>query len=396
MPEKNVTQKTNQPPLMTKGLALVLLAQLCFGYAFSSFLLFPKFLALEMGASVAQIGFVETTNRTAAMVGLFVCGVAVDRYGRRPFLTLGALMMAAASLGFAFVDEIGAKIYFLRAFQGIAFAMTFTAGAALVVDLAPPKRLAQAIGYFGLTMLSMNAVAPAVVEFLAESVGWEVSFFFAALGALLCAGVSLWVRDPERTPVSPGDVPGIFEVARQPKQIRAAVVIGIVGAAFAAMFVLHQPFAIELGVQKLRGFFIAYTLVAVTIRLGFGGIADRVGRHRVARISLAVYAVSVVSMAGLEWISLLLLGAALGLAHGFFYPSYNAMAVEEAGEHERGKIMAIFQGWFSAGGAIGTLGLGLLADTAGYPVVFLVAGAATFGALGVLLWPFSRTLISRP
>ena len=96
------------------------------------------------------------------------------------------------------------------------------------------------------------------------------------------------------------------------------------------------------------------------------------------------------SMAGLEWISLLFLGAALGLAHGFFYPSYNAMAVEEAGEHERGKIMAIFQGWFSAGGAFGTLGLGLLADTAGYPVVFLVAGAATFGALGVLLWPSSK------
>ena len=80
---------------------------------------------------------------------------------------------------------------------------------------------------------------------------------------------------------------------------------------------------------------------------------------------------------------------------GFFYPSYNAVVVEGAGEYERGKIMAIFQGWFSAGGALGILGLGLLADVAGYPVVFVVAGLATFLALGVLLRSPRKDAINR-
>ena len=47
--------------------------------------------------------------------------------------------------------------------------------------------------------------------------------------------------------------------------------------------------------------------------------------------------------------------------------------------------MAIFQGWFSAGGAFGTLALGLLADSAGYPIVFITVGAVTFAALIALV-----------
>lgn len=376
----NATSDQNAA-LLTRGLVLVLVAQTCFGYAFSSFLLFPKFLTVELGASAAQVGAVATVNRVAAMLGLFVCGVAVDRYGRRPFLTMGALLMAGASLAFAMVDEMGPLLYTLRALQGLAFAMTFTAAAALVVDLSPPQRLAQAIGYFGLTMLSMNAVAPAAVESFAEGVGWEMAFAVAAGAALLCANLSLLIRDPLRTRDDGADVPGFFEIARRPRQVRAAVVIAVVGAAFAAVFVLHQPFAIQLGMEKLSGFFIAYTLAAVTVRLGFGGIADRVGRHRVAAASLALYAVAVLATAFLGVIGLAALGAALGLAHGFFYPSFNAVAVEGAGARERGKIMAIFQGWFSAGGAFGTLVLGLLADSAGYPIVFVIVGAVTFASL---------------
>ena len=50
---------------------------------------------------------------------------------------------------------------------------------------------------------------------------------------------------------------------------------------------------------------------------------------------------------------------------------------------------------FSAGGALGILGLGLLADVAGYPVVFVVAGLATFLALGVLLRSPRKDSINR-
>ena len=64
-------------------------------------------------------------------------------------------------------------------------------------------------------------------------------------------------------------------------------------------------------------------------------------------------------------------GAALGVAHGLFYPAYNALAVESIGVHERGKLIGLFQAGFNLGSSCGALALGELAERAGYPAVYL-------------------------
>jgi MFS family permease len=108
-------------------------------------------------------------------------------------------------------------------------------------------------------------------------------------------------------------------------------------------------------------------------------------------LTLALYAVVVGSMSGLQpgWLGFF--GAGLGIAHGLFYPAYNAFAVEGLGEHERGKLMGLFQAGFNAGSSCGTLVLGELAERAGYPPVFWVAGGCVAAAwLVVLLSPEGR------
>jgi len=373
----------------------VLLAQASFGYAFSSFLLLPKYLKVEFNASAAQIGLVSGVSSVAAMLALLACGVAVDRWGRRRFLTAGGVLMAAASLGFGAVEEIGPLLYALRVAQSLAFAMTFTASAALVVDLAPPGRLTQAIGFFGLTMLSMNAIAPSAVEAMAELQGWNFALQIPALGALLCVGFSLFVVEPKRAAPIEGEVPSLWSVVRDAQQLRAGVVIGIVGCAFATMFVFHQPFALELGFSRLRGFFIAYSCAALVARFALGPVVERIGGFRVAVSSLMLYGAVVALGSQLSVVGLVWLGGSFGLAHGFFYPACNALAIEGVSEHARGKAMALFQAWFNAGLAIGTLGMGILADAFGFPVVFLLGGGLISIAVVVLLgWSTRRLAVS--
>ena len=91
--------------LVTREFLTVLLAQASFGYAFSSFLLLPKYLKVELVASASQIGLVSAVSGVAAMVALLACGSAVDRWGRRWFLTAGGLLMAAASLAFGITSS---------------------------------------------------------------------------------------------------------------------------------------------------------------------------------------------------------------------------------------------------------------------------------------------------
>jgi MFS family permease len=374
------------PParLLTPGFTALLAAQVGFGYAYSSFFLLPKFLVVWLDAGPRAIGLVTAAHGVTVVAAMPVMGALVDRFGRRRFLTAGALLMAAASLGFTAVDSLPA-IYALRAVQGLAFAMAFAAGAALAVDEAPPERVAQAIGLFGLTFLSMNAVGPAVVEGVAARAGWPAAFGLAAVGALVCALLSLRLRE---RPAPRGDgepIPGLLALATRPAQLRVTLVIALVGAAFSALFVFHQPFALSAGIARLRDFFAAYAAAAIGVRLGFGGWIDRFGRRRAALASLALYVAVALLATQIPHTGLAPLGGALGLAHGVFYPAFNAVAIESSGPRERGKVMALYQAAFQLGGTAGPLALGLLADRSGYPAVFGAAAASLGLALAVLL-----------
>lgn len=177
----------------------------------------------------------------------------------------------------------------------------------------------------------------------------------------------------------------LWQVARRPEQIRGAVVIALVGACFGTLFVFHQLYALELGITRIRVFFVAYALAAMFARIAFGNLGDRLGRHRVASVALAFYGCGALAMLSLADVGLAPLGALFGLAHGIFYPTYNAAVVADSAASERGKAMALFQGWFNAGLAGGSFLLGFVADARGYPTVFCLAALGVFVALGVLL-----------
>jgi MFS family permease len=146
------------------------------------------------------------------------------------------------------------------------------------------------------------------------------------------------------------------------------------------------PFALSLGDSDVGGLFVGYTLTAVVVRLALGNLADRFGRRFLSIVALSLYGIVVLLTADLEAGGLFTLGLGLGLAHGFLYPALNALAIEDAPAQSRGMVMTTFNGAFNLGFALSVLGLGLLADHAGYPPVFLVAGALTLSGVTTLLF----------
>lgn len=373
-----------RPRLLTRSFGALLVAQAGFGYAFSSYLLLPKFLVTELAAGPEDIGRIEAIHGIAIVLLMPAIGGVVDRLGRRGFLTAGALLMACASFGFAWVESVGPLLYALRALHGIAFAMAFSGGATLAVDQAPPQRLAQAIGLFGLTFLSMNAVAPAAVEEIASGRGWSTAFASAGLAALACALLSRLLRERPTPPHADEAVPSVWEFARRPRQIRTSLVIGLAGAALGVVFRFYQPFALELGIEQVKSFFVAYALAAVCVRVGFGELVDRAGRRRVSLVCLVLYVAILVSLTQLRPGTLAFFGAAMGITHGLFYPALNAVAVEGVGARERGKVMALFQASWQVGFSLAQAALGALAERRGYPAVFVAGALCSLVALVVL------------
>jgi MFS family permease len=377
----NTTQPN--PTLWNRRFVFLLIAQTGFGFAHSAFMMLPKFMATELDAGAEEIGTVVAVSAIAIVFFLIPAGTMVDRYGRRYFLTAGTALMAIASAGYIFVHEIGVYLYLLRTLQALAFAYAYAAGSALCVDAAPPNRLGQAIGLYGLSFIVMGAFAPAAVETLADLHGWDACFLLAAGTATLCGVLSLFIHE-ERFERSQREGTRLFSIFMRPEMRRATLVIGLLGVAFGGMFNFYQPYALSLGIDELRDFFIANSIAAASCRLALGPFIDRMGLRRVSLISLALYAVMLFGMTWLDQIGLIIFGLGIGSAHGVFYPAYTALILAGCPREERGRRMALIQGGLNIGIAFAGVVLGWVAASHGYPMIFQLASAALVLA-GVLI-----------
>jgi predicted MFS family arabinose efflux permease len=359
-----------------------LCAQLLAGFAICSFYLLPKFLTTELRATASQIGLVSAAYGIAGSIAVPLLAAAIDKFSPRFLLLAACAAIASAAIAFVGVDRVGPLLLLLRTVQGLGWAVLFTAGMMLTIRTSPPERLAQAIGYYGVGNLAMNAVAPAAAEILAERAGWTSIFVLASAAGALAFCVA-WFLPGDRP--APAKEVGMWDLLSQRRSLSMIAITAIWGGAFGAMIVFHQPFALALGMKNVRGFFIAYTITAIFSRVGTGNAVDRIGRPVVAVASLALYALVVLAMQGLRPGWLEPIGAALGLAHGFFFPAYSALVVERARPEERGKLMALSNAAFSGGFAVTGVVLGGIAERDGYPHAYLLAGLVTTAGVVLLI-----------
>ena len=421
--ERNEPAAAREHWLGTDAL-LVLVVASTWGFAFSTFYLLPTFLVQELGVGPAEIGFVVGILGVSTVAFTVLAADWVERLPRRHAMAFGAFAMAVAAVGFTRVHALGPAIEVLRVLQGVSYALVVTSVGTLMAELVPHERLSQALGLSGASMLVMNAVAPAVAEPLAATVGWRVVFLLAALAALVSATLALRIRerapvavatraeerrrgahhahdgrrtdrmhDARRTAAPTRAVAaaaalasrnGLLLVLRGRLARQYAIILTLSGAAFGAVFTFQQPYALALGRARVGGFFVAYAAAAILVRIGFGHVPDRFGRHRVALAALVLYAAVVLAMAAMRPGLLEVFGAVFGLAHGIFYPAINALALVGSPVHERGRIVAIFTGSFSLGLWAGPTGLGIVAAHFGYPATFVVAAAGVTVAATIL------------
>ncbi len=371
----------------------VLVVASTWGFAFSSTYLLPKFLDQRLGATPSEIGLAVGLFGWATVAIAPHAGALLDRWSVRRVMVVGALGTAFASFGLALVSEVGPLLYLLRFAQAYAHALAFTAVGVAVASLAPPERLSQALGLSGASMLVMNALSPAVLEPIADRFGWPMTFTVAGGVALVSCLLGLRLPAIRVESETPSRLrPSFFELLRLPLARDFALISAIAGLAFGTMVTFEPPLALSLGRTQVRGFFIAYAVGAISMRLGVGHLPDRLGRHRVAVATFALYALVVASVGFAPVWLLEVAGLGFGIAHGLFYPSLNAIAVTGVAPEEQGRILALFTGAFYLGFAGPSL-LGPLAEAAGYRAVFWLVAAVT--AAGVVKLARSQALGGR-
>src|SRR5450432_2299031 len=95
------------PPLASRAFTDVIVAQLFFGFAYSTFVLLPKLLAVAYGASAREIGAVMATFGVLSLAVSPAIGPIAKRLGLRRTMTAGDLVLAVSAIGFMFVQSAG-------------------------------------------------------------------------------------------------------------------------------------------------------------------------------------------------------------------------------------------------------------------------------------------------
>jgi MFS family permease len=386
-PTHTAASATDSDVLLSKPFVLVLCVQFSFGLSYSSFFLLPKYLARVYHANADVIGAVAATALLAGVFAVPFIGAAIDAGSRRSIIIAGSLINAFSAAGFALVHAVALPLYALRALNGISYALVFNAIVTLAVELAPAKKLARAIGLCGAAGMLANALAPALGEYIADRYGWSLVFWLAGGAALVATGLSLLLREPTTKAgqsSAKATIPPAWRLMLEQARAGAFVCSAAAGAGFGVMFTFTQPFALLLGARLVSPFFVGYTVCAMFVRVGLGSFADTFGRRPVAFAALAMYGL-VASMTSLLRPNLLfVVGAGLGLAHGFLYPALNALAIDGVPRARRGAVMTYFLGSFNAGYALWVMGLGVVAKSHGYPILFIATGLLLWASLLIL------------
>jgi DHA3 family tetracycline resistance protein-like MFS transporter len=350
---------------------------------------------------------------------LLLGGVASDRFERRGLMVAADLLRAVAGLALAGLALAGAlevwHIALIAAIYGTGAAFFTPAFDALVPDIVPPDRLAQANALDQLVRpVVLRMAGPALGGLLVELASPAAAFLFDAAtfavsaGCLLAIG-PLRVRDRDRelplaagraaAPRTPrrvlGDLAdGVREVTRHRwLWVNILLFTGIV-------FLVLGPQRALLPVLMDRRFHAAgaYGLVVSCGGLGAVAGATLTGTVRPVRRGLWAYAaglLAALSIAGLGqadamW-QLAALVAAMGVGLESFQVTWDTSVQELVRPQALGRVAAL--------DALGSLALlpasyalvGVAADRYGAPAVFATAGLGTAALLGVgLLVPDVR------
>lgn len=354
--------------------------QSAFGVSFSAFLLLPKFLRTELQASASEIGWMSGISLAAAAIASPFVGWWLGRTGRRRLLLLALALESIAALSFLLVTHVGPLALLLRTLQGLAFVLVFNCTASWIADMTPGRVLARALGYLGTALLVTNALAPLVMEPLSQALGWPAVFVTAGVVAAATPLLLIGLREPSRV-----DPSMKLQTPHRPSALRSTspILYGslMMGAGIGVMFTFVQPYALQQGAVNVGQMFLGYAVAAASVRLLFGGVADRIGPAKMAGLSLTAYSLTVFATAAVTPETLILSGVGLGVAHGFLYPALSAAGLQAMS----GTARSLFLGWFScafnSGFALTVLLLGPLADRFGYPAVFMTTGLALASAV---------------
>jgi MFS family permease len=312
-------------------------------------------------------------------------GKIADRYGPRPLIAMGALLMGGGLILTARVQFFPLMFLTYGLGVGAAVACTYIPVIAAVGQWFKVRR-AMAIGISISGVGCGTLVAAPLSADLIERYGWRTAYdvFGWASAAILLLCAMLLFRPPE---VTGRKGPDIMTALRTPAFFFLYASLLFARIAMYVSLVYLPAYSADIGIGRVAGAALVGYIGGSSIggRLGFNALASRMGLLRMYQAAYAILLASFVLwlVAG-SYVSLLGFTLVMGIGYGGVAAMYAPVTASIFGVEELGELLGILFTGFGLGSLFGPpLAAALVDYTHDYKYPVLVATAAA--ALALLL-----------
>jgi MFS family permease len=352
-----------------------LMCAFTFSVFLSLFQLLPTapFRILELGGSTVAAGlFLGLLTYASALSAPFT-GALADRFGRRRILLVSSFAIAGFSTAYA-LSKSWQVLIGLVFFHGLFWSGLLSASAAYITGLIPPARRAEGIGYWGMATVLATAFAPALgLEIYRH--GWVA--LCASVGMLNLAMAAIAWRLPEsQAPARAAGTPFFTRDFIEWPVLAVSLSLFLCSFGYGGVTSFVAMWTEASGLSPKGLFFTVFSLTVLCLRPFVGRFADRVGPRRVILPLLGLVAVSFAVLSVATTRALLATSAVLfGVSFGNVYPVYVAHVTRHIDPARRGAAFGAILASFDTGIGTGSVVLGAVIGSAGYPAAYGVAAA---------------------
>ena len=400
-----------QERLWSKDYFLLMASQMFTAFVnFFFFTAMPLF-AVQLTGKTLMAGMMVTVYSLAALVARPIAGLIGDKFGRMRLMTLGAALYAISCVLFALTHSMS-LLFVFRALNGFAFGMHSTCAGAAVADVLPSSRMAEGIGYAGLSTTIASASAP-LISLAVVGDGQDISKFqfLFLLAAGLCAVTTLcncfvsYERKRRRAgitvksgsqahsnAVSEPDTPETRTVLGFETTVFLPIImITILFFALSSINSFITIFATSRGFENIGLYFTFSSIGVVVARLFIGRLADRRGADLIVIPGLILMALCFVFIPSVPSIAfLVMLAVPLGFSNSAVGPTLNSQLFKRCSPKRRGTVSAAYFAAIDIGFSVGALALGAVADFFGdYGAIYYTSSVMLVVALLLYIFVIS-------
>lgn len=345
----------------------------------------PIYLVSELHAGKSAVGLVLAAYTIASVMVRPFGGFSLDKFGRRTVFLISLSLYTAFFFGYLVATTI-ALLVVLRFLQGITWGVTTISGSTIAVDIIPPEKRGEGIGYFGMSTTLGMSIGPVLGLFMYHHFGY-MAVFLACIGvsmvSTVCAGL---IKLPQQT------LPKNLELSLRNLFDRKALLpslnVLVVMSTYGGLMSFIALYGREIGIQNTSLFFLVFSFGIIVSRFSAGKSFDKRGPLRILTVCLSLLIVGypclvIFNNATGFYVSALIIGFGIGVV----FPVFQAIVNNLADASRRGAANSTLYTFLDIGMGSGMVLMGFVSQYFSIGTTFLVSAVLCLAGLLIFRGP---------